>query len=84
MVQCLKGFKSIPINDLDSLKEAINTNTAGIIIEPIQGEGGIVLPDKNYLLECQNICKKNNILFILDEIQTGMGRTGKKFCYGTL
>jgi ornithine--oxo-acid transaminase len=74
-----KGFKSIPINNMNALKEAINNNTAGIIIEPIQGEGGIVIPDEAYLLACQNICKENNILFILDEIQTGMGRTGKNF-----
>jgi ornithine--oxo-acid transaminase len=74
-----KGFKSIPFDDLCALKKSINKNTAGIIIEPIQGEGGVVLPTKNYLLACQEICKQNNILFILDEIQTGMGRTGKNF-----
>lgn len=74
-----KGFISVPFNNLEALKQAINKNIAAIIIEPIQGEGGVVIPDDGYLFECQKICKENNILFILDEIQTGMGRTGKNF-----
>ncbi|APC97066.1 ornithine--oxo-acid transaminase [Francisella frigiditurris] len=74
-----KGFISIPFNDLEALKKAITKNTAAIIIEPIQGEGGVVIPDNEYLYKCQEVCKKNNVLFILDEIQTGMGRTGKNF-----
>ena len=74
-----KGFISIPFNDIDALERAITKNTAAIIIEPIQGEGGVIIPNNNYLQQCQQICKKNNVLFILDEIQTGMGRTGKNF-----
>ncbi|ASG67413.1 ornithine aminotransferase [Francisella halioticida] len=74
-----QGFISIPFNDLDTLQKTISKNTAAIIIEPIQGEGGIVIPDSEYLYKCQKICKENNVLFILDEIQTGMGRTGKNF-----
>lgn len=73
------GFKSIPFNNIEALKAAINDNTAAIIIEPIQGEAGVIIPDPNYLIQCQKICKDKNILFILDEIQTGMGRTGKNF-----
>lgn len=73
------GFISIPFNNLDALEKAITKITAAIIIEPIQGEGGVVIPDEGYLYKCQEICKKNNVLFILDEIQTGMGRTGKNF-----
>ena len=74
-----QGFISIPYNDLDALEKAITKNTAAIIIEPIQGEGGVIIPNEEYLYNCQEICKKNNVLFILDEIQTGMGRTGKNF-----
>lgn len=73
------GFKSIPFNNIEALKTAINNDTAAIIIEPIQGEAGVIIPDHNYLIQCQKICKDKDILFILDEIQTGMGRTGKNF-----
>ena len=71
------GFVSIPFNDTDALEKAINHNTAAFIVEPIQGEAGVIIPDNHYLERCDAICKKNNVLFIIDEIQTGMGRTGK-------
>ncbi len=73
------GFKLISYNDPDALKRAIDEKTVAFLVEPIQGEGGVVIPDKGYLKECYKICKKNNILFIADEIQTGLGRTGRLF-----
>lgn len=73
------GFKMIPYNKSQALKKAINKNTVGFLVEPIQGEGGVIVPDKGYLKECYNICKKNKVLFIADEIQTGLGRTGRLF-----
>jgi ornithine--oxo-acid transaminase len=73
------GFKIIPYNDRQVLKKAITNRTVGFLVEPIQGEGGVVLPDKGYLKECYSICRRNNVLFIADEIQTGLGRTGKFF-----
>lgn len=76
-----EGFNLIPYNDINALKEAFNENTIGVLIEPIQGEGGIVMPDKGYLKKVKDLCKKNNALFILDEIQTGLGRTGKMFAW---
>lgn len=71
------GFKVIPYGDSDALEKAITSNTVGFLVEPIQGEGGIVLPPENYLKNCQAICQKNRVLLVLDEIQTGLGRTGK-------
>ncbi len=71
------GFISIPFNDISALQHAITPNTAAFIVEPIQGEAGFIIPDANYLKTCEQICRDNNVLFILDEIQTGMGRTGK-------
>jgi ornithine--oxo-acid transaminase len=73
------GFKMIPYNDTKALKKAINKNTVGFLFEPIQGEGGVIVPDKGYLRECYRICKNRGILLIDDEIQTGLGRTGKLF-----
>ncbi len=71
------GFKLIPYGDSDALEKAITKNTAAFLVEPIQGEAGIILPPKDYLKKCETICKKNNVLLICDEIQTGLGRTGK-------
>ena len=71
------GFKNIPFGDSAALEAAITPNTAAFMVEPIQGEGGIIVPPKGYLRECANICKKHNVLLICDEIQTGLGRTGK-------
>lgn len=75
------GFKVIPYGDIKALKEAINSNTAAFLVEPIQGEAGILMPPKGYLKEAEKICKENNVLMVADEIQTGLGRTGKLFCY---
>lgn len=74
------GFKIIPYGDIEALRAAITPNTAGFLIEPIQGEAGVVVPPANYLKEAAAICKENNVLFMADEIQTGFGRTGKLFC----
>lgn len=75
------GFKIIPYGDAEALKAAITPNTAAFLVEPIQGEAGIVMPPKGWIKEIQAICKENNVLLILDEIQTGMARTGKNFCF---
>src|SRR5690606_25857247 len=63
----------------EALKEAITPNTAAFIVEPIQGEAGIIIPPEGYLKQAAQICKENNVLLIADEIQTGLGRTGKMF-----
>jgi ornithine--oxo-acid transaminase len=71
------GIKIIPYGDTKALEAAITPNTAAFLVEPIQGENGIIIPPDGYLKECASICKKNNVLLICDEIQTGLGRTGK-------
>ncbi len=71
------GFKRIPYGDAKALAAAITPNTAAFLVEPIQGEAGIILPPPGYLAECANTCKQQNVLLICDEIQTGLGRTGK-------
>lgn len=71
------GFKRIPYGDSDALEAAITPNTAGFLVEPIQGENGIVVPPDGYLKRCADICSDNNVLLMCDEIQTGLGRTGK-------
>lgn len=76
-----EGFVIAEYGSIDSIKTAINKNTAAIMLEPIQGEAGIKIPPQGYLAEIRKICDENNILFILDEIQTGLGRTGKLFAY---
>lgn len=73
------GFKIIPYGDLDALKAAITPNTAAFLVEPIQGEAGINVPYDGYLKDSYEVCKQNNVLFVADEIQTGLGRTGKMF-----
>ncbi|MGQ9604001.1 MAG: ornithine--oxo-acid transaminase [bacterium] len=75
------GFKLIPYGDSDALERAITEDTVGFLVEPIQGEAGIIIPKQGYILEAAEICKKENVLLMLDEIQTGLGRTGKLFCY---
>jgi ornithine--oxo-acid transaminase len=70
------GFKLIPYGDAVALESGITPNTAAFLVEPIQGEGGILIPPAGYLAECARICKKHNVLLICDEIQTGLGRTG--------
>jgi len=73
----LPGFKLIPFGDLNALKEAINENTAGFLIEPIQGEAGVNLPTDGFLKEAYELCQSENVLFIADEIQAGLGRSGR-------
>ena len=73
------GFKTIPYGDALAAEKAISKNTAAILVEPIQGEGGVIIPPSGYLKELAEICQKNNVLLIADEIQTGLGRTGKLF-----
>ncbi|MGA7838686.1 MAG: ornithine--oxo-acid transaminase [Ignavibacteriaceae bacterium] len=75
------GFKIIPYGDSGSLEKAITKNTVAFIVEPIQGEGGVIVPPDGYLKECSEICKRENVLFITDEIQCGLGRSGKLFAF---
>jgi ornithine--oxo-acid transaminase len=72
------GFIKIPYNDIEALKKEItDPHVAGFLVEPIQGEAGVFVPDDGYLKEAYHICKENNVLFIADEVQTGLGRTGR-------
>jgi ornithine--oxo-acid transaminase len=73
------GFVTIPYGDADALEAAISENTVAFFVEPIQGEGGVVVPPQGYLRKAREICTRHNVLFIADEIQTGLGRTGKLF-----
>lgn len=74
------GFKTVKYGDFDAFEKAVTDNTVAFMVEPIQGEAGIIVPPEGYLKKVFDYCKKHNILFIADEIQTGFGRTGKKFC----
>ena len=77
----MPGYEIIPYNDIDALKASLSDpNVAAFMVEPIQGEAGVVVPDDNYLISAYNLCKENNVLFIADEVQTGIGRTGKMLC----
>lgn len=76
-----EGLKIVPFGDAAALEKAITPNTAAFIVEPIQGEGGINVPPEGYLKACEQICRKHNVLLICDEIQTGLGRTGKLMAY---
>jgi ornithine--oxo-acid transaminase len=75
------GFVAIPYGDAESFEKVITPNTAAILLEPIQGEAGVVIPPAGYLKKVAELCKKHNVLFIADEIQTGLCRTGRKFAY---
>jgi ornithine--oxo-acid transaminase len=75
------GLQVVPYGDIAALEHAITPNTAAFLVEPIKGEGGIVVPPPGYLKACAAICKKHHVLMICDEIQTGLGRTGKLFAY---
>mgnify|MGYP003877128333 CR=1 FL=1 len=77
----LPGFKYVPFNDLGAVKDAISPNTCAVMVEPIQGEGGVNLPSPGYLKELRELCDQKGILLIYDEVQVGMGRTGKLFAY---
>ena len=77
----MPGYEVIPYNDLNSLRTALkDPNVAAFMVEPIQGEAGVVVPDENYLKKAYDLCKESNVLFIADEVQTGIGRTGKMIC----
>jgi ornithine--oxo-acid transaminase len=73
------GFQLVPYGDINAIKNTITSNTAAVLLEPIQGEAGVIVPPDGYLQSIRDICNKNNILFIADEIQTGLGRTGCLF-----
>ncbi|MBG0771724.1 MAG: aminotransferase class III-fold pyridoxal phosphate-dependent enzyme, partial [Anaerolineaceae bacterium] len=73
------GFTTVPYGNLEAIKAAITPNTAAIMLEPLQGENGIIVPPEGYLKAVKTLCEENNILFIADEIQTGLGRTGALF-----
>ena len=72
-----EGFKYVPYNDLDALKDAIGDRTCAVMLETIQGEGGVNVPSTEYLQGVEALCRENNLLLIVDEVQTGLGRTGK-------
>src|SRR5690349_22964329 len=77
----MPGFNKIPFNDLHALSAALrDKNVAGFLVEPIQGEAGVIVPDEGYLRKAKEYCDMANVLFIADEIQTGVGRTGKMVC----
>jgi acetylornithine aminotransferase/acetylornithine/N-succinyldiaminopimelate aminotransferase len=77
----LSGFKHVPFNDIDSLRAAMSPNTCAILLEPIQAEGGINMPSDDYLKHVRELCDQQSLLLIFDEVQTGMGRTGKLFAH---
>lgn len=77
----LSGFTFVDYNNIEQIKEVINSDTCAILIEPIQGESGVIVPDEQYLKEVKKLCDDNNLLLILDEVQTGIGRTGKLFAH---
>ena len=75
------GFRQVPYNDLKGMEEAVDEKTVAIMVEPIQGEGGVVVPDEDYLRGLRDLCDRRTLLLIFDEVQVGMGRTGKLFAY---
>jgi predicted acetylornithine/succinylornithine family transaminase len=75
------GFKYVPFDDIAAMKKAITSKTCAVMVEPIQGESGVNIPSKTYIKELRKLCTKQNVLLILDEIQTGFGRTGHLFAY---
>ena len=75
------GFVSVPFGNLEAVKNAITPNTCGILVEPFQGEGGMVIPPEGFLAGLRKVCDEHDLLLVADEIQVGMGRTGKKFCF---
>ena len=77
----LHGFLHVPFNDADALEKAVTPNTCAVMLEPIQGEGGVIVPDAEYFRQVRRICDENNLLLIFDEVQVGIGRTGKLFAH---
>lgn len=80
----IPGFKQVEINDIEALKEAVTDKTCAILLEPVQGESGVHPVDDEYIKEVRRLCDEKEIILIFDEIQTGIGRCGKMFCYETL
>ena len=77
----MPGYEIIPYNDIESLRDSLkDQNVVAFMVEPIQGEAGVVVPDDDYLKKAYDLCKESNVLFIADEVQTGIGRTGKMLC----
>jgi acetylornithine/N-succinyldiaminopimelate aminotransferase len=76
-----QGFRKVPMNDFNALKAAVNVNTCAVMLEPVQGESGVYPCDAQYLAKVKELCREKNLLLIFDEVQTGMGRTGKLFGY---
>ncbi len=77
----LEGFLFVPFNDLKALAAAVDDSVCAVLLEPIQGEGGVCLPDADYLMGVRRLCAENHLLLVLDEIQTGLGRTGRLFAH---
>ena len=75
------GFRVVPFDDVAALRDAISSDTCAFLMEPIQGEAGIIIPKDGYLRQCYEVCQKENVLFVVDEIQSGLGRAGKLFAY---
>ncbi|MDE1152866.1 MAG: ornithine--oxo-acid transaminase [Micavibrio sp.] len=75
------GFRPVPFDDIKAVEAAITPNTAAVLFEPIQGEAGIKVPREGFLKELRDLCDRKNVLLILDEVQSGLGRTGRMFCY---
>lgn len=75
------GFLTVPFGDISAIEKAITPNTAAVLIEPIQGEAGIKVPPEGFLKKLRALCDKHNVLLVLDEVQSGLGRTGKMFCF---
>src|SRR5690606_2838294 len=74
------GFKLIPYGDAKALAKAITKNTVAFLVEPLQGEGGVIVPPDGFLAEARALCSEHRVAFVADEIQTGLGRTGRLFC----
>ncbi len=75
------GFSYVPYNDMDAVRAAADEKTCAVLLEPVQGEGGVIVPNADYIRELAAFCRENDILLIFDEVQTGIGRTGKLFAH---
>ncbi len=77
----VNGFRYVPFNDINAVEQAMNEHTCAVLVEPVQGEGGVNVPSEEYLKSLRRLCDRHNVLLMLDEVQTGMGRTGRLFAY---